>query len=205
MPGLEKNRIYRAHIDGYSSEGLGIARIDGQVVFVHGAVRGEICDVLVMKVLKNAAFGKIAALVEPSPARRTPDCPYYGRCGGCDFRHMSYDEELWAKRTRVQDALTRIGGAEITVEDILGAEQPLHYRNKSIYPISPAGEVGFTGPAATRWWMWSTVSSRSRRPMPWLRRCGTISPGFRWSRITRPLAGACCGTCTSALAAPGNP
>ena len=62
MPALEKNRIYRAHIDGYSSEGLGIARIDGQVVFVHGAVRGETCDVLVMKVLKNAAFGKIAAL-----------------------------------------------------------------------------------------------------------------------------------------------
>ena len=143
MPGLEKNRIYRAHIDGYSSEGLGIARIDGQVVFVHGAIRGEICDVLVMKVLKNAAFGKIAALAEPSPARRTPDCPYYGRCGGCDFRHMSYEEELWAKRTRVQDALTRIGGAEVTVEEILGAEQPLHYRNKSIYPISPAGEVGF--------------------------------------------------------------
>ena len=143
MPGLEKNRIYRAHIDGYSSEGLGIARIDGQVVFVHGAIRGETCDVLVMKVLKNAAFGKIAALVEPSPARRTPDCPYYGRGGGCNFRHMSYDEELWAKRARVQDALTRIGGAEVTVEEILGAEQPLHYRNKSIYPISPAGEVGF--------------------------------------------------------------
>ena len=58
MPGLEKNRIYRAHIDGYSSQGLGIARIDGQVVFVHGAVRGETCDVLVMKVLKNVAFGK---------------------------------------------------------------------------------------------------------------------------------------------------
>ena len=143
MPGLEKNRIYRACIQGYSSEGLGIARIDGQVVFVHGAIRGEICDVLVMKVLKNAAFGKIAALVEPSPARRTPDCPYYGRCGGCDFRHMSYEEELWAKRARVQDALTRIGGAEGTVEEILGAEQPLHYRNKSIYPISPVGEVGF--------------------------------------------------------------
>ena len=143
MPALEKNRIYRAHIDGYSSEGLGIARIDGQVVFVHGAVRGETCDVLVMKVLKNAAFGKIAALAEPSPARRQPDCPYYGRCGGCDFRHMSYEEELWAKRARVQDALTRIGGAEVTVEEILGAEQPLHYRNKSIYPISPAGDVGF--------------------------------------------------------------
>ena len=179
MPGLEKNRIYRAHIDGYSSEGLGIARIDGQVVFVHGAIRGETCDVLVMKVLKNAAFGKIAALVEPSPARRTPDCPYYGRCGGCNFRHMSYDEELWAKRARVQDALTRIGGAEVTVEEILGAEQPLHYRNKSIYPISPAGEVGFTGPAATRWWMWSTVSSKA----------GGRCPGSGGAGLYRPVSG----------------
>ena len=58
MPALEKNHIYRSTIEGYSSEGLGVARIDGQVVFVHDAVRGEDCDILVMKVLKNVAFGK---------------------------------------------------------------------------------------------------------------------------------------------------
>ena len=57
MPALEKNHIYRSTIEGYSSEGLGVARIDGQVVFVHDAVRGEDCDILVMKVLKNVAFG----------------------------------------------------------------------------------------------------------------------------------------------------
>ena len=96
MAALEKNNIYTARIEGYSSEGLGIARIDGQVVFVHGAVRGELCRILVMKVLKNAAFGKVTELLEPSPERREPDCPYYGRCGGCDFRHLSYREELWA-------------------------------------------------------------------------------------------------------------
>ena len=56
MPGLEKNRIYRAHIDGYSSEGLGIARIDGQVVFVHGVIRAEICDVLALNLLKALPF-----------------------------------------------------------------------------------------------------------------------------------------------------
>ena len=140
---LEKNKVYRARVEGYTSEGLGVARIDGQAVFVHQALRGEECDILVLKVLKNAAFGKIAALADPSPARRQPDCPYYGRCGGCDFRHMSYEEELWAKRARVQDALTRIGGAEVTVEEILGAEQPLHYRNKSQYPVSVDGQVGF--------------------------------------------------------------
>ena len=76
---LQKNKTYRAVIEGYSSEGLGIARIDGQVVFVHGAVRGEDCDILVMKVLKHAAFGKVTAVHTPSPERCEPDCPYCGR------------------------------------------------------------------------------------------------------------------------------
>ena len=56
---LEKNKVYRARIQGYTSEGLGVARIDGQAVFVHQALRGEECDILVLKVLKNAAFGKV--------------------------------------------------------------------------------------------------------------------------------------------------
>ena len=143
MPALEKNHIYRSIIEGYSSEGLGVARIDGQVVFVHDAVRGEDCDILVMKVLKNVAFGKPVLRHSTSPHRQEPDCPYYGRCGGCDFRHLDYAEELWAKRQRVQDALTRLGGSDVTVEEILGAPQPLRYRNKSQYPVSADGRVGF--------------------------------------------------------------
>ena len=143
MPALEKNHIYRSTIEGYSSEGLGVARIDGQVVFVHDAVRGEDCDILVMKVLKNVAFGKPVLRHSTSPHRQEPDCPYYGRCGGCDFRHLDYAEELWAKRQRVQEALTRLGGSDVTVEEILGAAQPLRYRNKSQYPVSADGRVGF--------------------------------------------------------------
>jgi len=138
----EKNRVYRARIEGYTSEGLGVARIDGQAVFVHRALRGEDCDVLILKVLKNAAFGKAVRVYEPSPHRVEPDCPYYGRCGGCDFRHMGRTEELAAKRQRVQDALRRIGGSAVTVEGIDGGA-PLHYRNKSQYPVAADGSVGF--------------------------------------------------------------
>ena len=138
----EKNKIYRARIEGYTSEGLGVARIDGQAVFVHRALRGEDCDVLILKVLKNAAFGKAVRVYAPSPHRVEPDCPYYGRCGGCDFRHMDRAEELDAKRQRVQDALRRIGGSAVTVEGIDGGE-PLHYRNKSQYPVAADGSVGF--------------------------------------------------------------
>ena len=138
----EKNKTYRARIEGYTSEGLGVARIDGQAVFVHRALRGEDCDVLILKALKNAAFGKAVRVYAPSPHRVEPDCPYYGRCGGCDFRHMDREEELEAKRQRVQDALRRIGGSDVTVEGILSGE-PLHYRNKSQYPVSADGQVGF--------------------------------------------------------------
>ena len=138
----EKNRIYRARIQGYTSEGLGVARIDGQAVFVHRALRDEECDVLILKVLKNAAFGKVVQVYGASPHRREPDCPWYGRCGGCDFRHMDREEELYAKRQRVQDALARIGGSDVTVETIRAGEQ-LHYRNKSQYPVSADGQVGF--------------------------------------------------------------
>ena len=139
---LEKNKVYRARIEGYTSEGLGVARIDGQAVFVHRALRGEDCDVLLLKVLKNAAFGKAVKVYEPSPHRVEPDCSYYGKCGGCDFRHMDREEELYAKKTRVQDALRRIGGSDVQVEEILAGER-LHYRNKSQFPIAADGTVGF--------------------------------------------------------------
>ena len=139
---LEKNKVYRARIEGYTSEGLGVARIDGQAVFVHRALRGEDCDVLLLKALKNAAFGKVVKVHEPSPHRVEPDCPYYGKCGGCDFRHMDREEELYAKKTRVQDALRRIGGSDVQVEEILAGER-LHYRNKSQFPIAADGTVGF--------------------------------------------------------------
>lgn len=139
---LEKNKIYRARIEGYTSEGLGVARIDGQAVFVHRALRGEDCDVLLLKVLKNAAFGKVVKVHGPSPHRVEPDCPYYGKCGGCDFRHMDREEELYAKKTRVQDALRRIGGSDVQVEEILAGER-LHYRNKGQFPIAADGTVGF--------------------------------------------------------------
>ena len=153
----EKNRIYRARIQGYTSEGLGVARIDGQAVFVHRALRDEECDVLILKVLKNAAFGKVVQVYGASPHRREPDCPWYGRCGGCDFRHMDREEELYAKRQRVQDALARIGGSDVTVEAIRAGEQ-LHYRNKSQYPVSADGQVGFYKARSP-----SLLTERSRR------------------------------------------
>ena len=143
MEALEKGSVYTAVIDGYSSEGLGIARVNGAVVFVPHAVRGEEIDLRITKVMKTSCTGEIVKIHNPSPERMEPECPYAGKCGGCAYRHLTYPEELWAKRQRVQDALTRIGGLELTVEEILGAKNPEHYRNKSQYPVGADGSIGF--------------------------------------------------------------
>ena len=143
MEALEKEKIYTAEIEGYSSEGLGIARVNGAVVFVPDAVRGETADLRITRVMKTSCAGEIVKLRTPSPNRMEPECPYAGRCGGCAYQHLTYPEELWAKRQRVQDALTRIGGTDLQVEEILGAKNPTHYRNKSQYPVGADGSIGF--------------------------------------------------------------
>ncbi len=143
MEKLRTGKVYTGTVEGYSSEGLGIVRLDGAVVFVPRAVRGEVIDLRITRVMKTAAAGELVRIREPSPRRAEPACPYFGVCGGCDFRHVTYQEELWAKRRRVQDALRRIGGSDVEVEDILGARNPLHYRNKGQYPVGAGGAVGF--------------------------------------------------------------
>ena len=143
MEKLLENHIYTGTVEGYSSEGLGIVRLDGAVVFVPQAIRGEEIDLRITKVMKTCAAGEVFKVKKASPERTKPECPYFGKCGGCDFQHMSYTEELWAKRQRVQDALTRLGGTDLQVEEILGAKDPTHYRNKSQYPVGAGGDIGF--------------------------------------------------------------
>jgi len=125
-------------ITGYSAGGAGVARLkDGCVVFVREAVRGDVCRINITKTRKNSCDAEIAALLEPSIYRIKPDCPVFGICGGCAWRHVSYTEELYAKRERVKDALERIGGFSIALEDeVLTTGKILNYRNKALFPVA---------------------------------------------------------------------
>lgn len=143
MEKLQLGNIYTGTVEGYSSDGYGVVRLSGAVVFVPRAVRGETVDLKITRVMKTAAAGEIVKIHDPSPERTEPECPWFGKCGGCDFQHLTYPEELRAKRRRVQDALERIGGTDLQAEEILGAKNPLHYRNKSQYPVGAGGAVGF--------------------------------------------------------------
>ena len=139
---MRKNDVIELTCHGYGSDGMGVGRYEGMAVFVSGAIAGEKSEVRILKVLKNLAFGKVERVLEPSVERVEPDCPYFPACGGCDLRHMSYDEELRFKRQKVEDALRRIGGADISVDIIHGAENIERYRNKAQFPVS-GGKIGF--------------------------------------------------------------
>ena len=139
-----EQQIHRLTIEGYASDGSGVARLNGMVVFVQGGIRGEVCDVRLTHVGRNALWGKVIEVITPSPARIVPDCPHYARCGGCQFRHMDYAQELEAKHTRVYDALTRLGGVEnLELPPVLGSPKVDRYRNKAQFPVSRGPRIGF--------------------------------------------------------------
>ena len=136
MANWSKNSLHELEIESYTAEGMGVARLDGRVVFVPHTIRGERWQVRLEKVNKTVAWGKGVQLLTPAPCRLTPDCSLMGRCGGCQFRHMSYREELYAKQQRVHDALERLGGVKIDLPPVLGADIPERYRNKVQFPVS---------------------------------------------------------------------
>jgi predicted RNA-binding protein with TRAM domain len=108
MEALRKNQIMRVRIDAYSADGAGVCHVDGLAVFVPGTIVGEDWEIRILKVQKNCAYARGERLLLPSPARVDPLCPCFGKCGGCDTRHMSYAEELRFKLQKVNDALERI-------------------------------------------------------------------------------------------------
>ncbi len=139
---MKKNDIIELNITTMSSEGSGIGRYEGLAVFVPLTAIGDICKVKILKVKSNCAFGKIEEIITPSPDRIVPDCPAFSKCGGCVYRHISYESECKIKRQRVEDAIKRIGGVDMTAREIC-VREPTRYRNKAQYPVSEDYTVGF--------------------------------------------------------------
>ena len=134
---LTKNQIYRARVTGFTSEGLGVCRVDGWAVFVPNAAPDEEYDLQITHIGKSSAWGKIVHIITPSPARVNRDCPWSKQCGGCDFWHLTYEAECEIKRQRVLDALNRLGGQNLKTLKITGAKTCLGYRNKAQFPVGP--------------------------------------------------------------------
>ena len=142
---MEKNKIYRAEIIAYAGDGSSIARIHDMVVFVPGGAVGDQCDIRIVKIAKNYAFGRIERIFIKSKHRIEPECPHASKCGGCCYWHISYEEELRAKSKKVQDAMQRIGGIAMEPEAVCGSDSIYHYRNKAQYPVGMKDDTIITG------------------------------------------------------------
>ncbi|MCR5584118.1 MAG: 23S rRNA (uracil(1939)-C(5))-methyltransferase RlmD [Lachnospiraceae bacterium] len=137
---MNKNEIVKVNITDLGTEGEGIGKVDGFTLFVKGGIPGDEIEARVLKVKKSFGYAKIENIVTPSPDRVETRCPVANKCGGCQIQHLSYAKQLEIKKKKVFDCLTRIGGVdpktlEKCYEDIIGMEEPWHYRNKAQYPV----------------------------------------------------------------------
>lgn len=132
---FKKNDIIDLEITGLTNEGCGIGKSDGIVIFVPFSAVGDILKVRILKVNKSHCYGKIENITTPSADRIDNDCEAFGKCGGCDFRHISYTAELKAKESFIRDAFTRIGKLQPEFLPIIPNCQEFGYRNKTQYPV----------------------------------------------------------------------
>lgn len=130
-------------------EGKGLVRVDGLVVFVEGAVPGDLADIEITTAKKDFAMGRVAQLISPSPERSEPFCDHFGICGGCRWQHVAYEAQLRFKQHIVAEAFRRIGKIDpLPVQPIVACDHPTAYRNKL--------EFTFT---ASRWLSGAEIAS----------------------------------------------
>ena len=135
-------KIIEIEITNMASDGRGIGKHDGKVVFVHGACKGEIVKAQIYTEHKTYLTAGVLEILKESDMRQESFCDCSENCGGCPLSHIKYEEQLKIKKQTVIDALTRIGGldlSDVSVSDTYGMEKPFRFRNKMVFP------VGFSG------------------------------------------------------------
>ena len=135
MEVIKKNNVYTIEITDVTSEGNGVGKINDFVVFVPGTVTGDVAEVMIIKLQKSYAYGKVKNIITPSDKRQEPKCGVFSKCGGCSLMHIKYEHQLEIKKGIINNALKRIGGIDHEADELIGAENPFRYRNKMIFPV----------------------------------------------------------------------
>ena len=124
-------RSVNLQIQDIAFGGKGVARDEGKAVFIPFTIDGERVTAKIVREKKQFAEGELVELLEPSPHRVPPACPYFGRCGGCSYQHVSYEHQLELKARQVEQAMRRIGRlAEPPMRPIIPSPLPYGYRNR---------------------------------------------------------------------------
>lgn len=134
---IGKGQTVELEIEALAFGGEGIARIDRFVVFVKGAVPGDIVRATIFKKRKAYAQARIEEIISPSRDRIEPPCPYSGYCGGCQLQHVKYDRQLFYKRNHVIEAFSHIADIkDVLVREAIPSQLKLGYRNKMEFSFS---------------------------------------------------------------------
>ena len=124
-------------VTGYAAEGKSLARQDGKVIFIEGAVPGDVVDVFVSTNKKDYGEGRATHFHEYSTQRTEPFCQHFGTCGGCKWQMLPYPKQLEYKQQEVAQNFRRIGKVELPeMMPIVGADETIHYRNKLEFTFS---------------------------------------------------------------------
>jgi 23S rRNA (uracil1939-C5)-methyltransferase len=136
-------RNVELNIQDIAFGGKGVAREEGKAVFVPFTIEGEQISARITREKKQFAEAELDAVLKPSPERTNPECPYFGRCGGCTYQHMTYGHQLTVKARQVEQAMRRIGKlAEPPMQSMSPSPLPYGYRNR-ITVHAEDGVVGF--------------------------------------------------------------
>ena len=142
---INLNQIVKLDIISQNYEGLGVGKVDDLVVFVNGAIKGETVKAKITKITKTYALATLLEVLKATSARVKPECPYFGKCGGCDLLHMQYEAGLKLKLDAFNETLKRIGKIDYNASEIFGMDNPYAYRNKIQMPagINEKGKLVF--------------------------------------------------------------
>lgn len=145
---LEAGQIKEVEIIDVNHMGKGVAKIDNFVIFIDGAISGDIAEIKITEKKKNFAIGKLLKIIKGSENRINPSCSHYEKCGGCQLMHMDYKEQLHFKKNLVINELNRAGvnTQGVMINDTLGMDNPFRYRNKTAFSVTKINNEIYIGP-----------------------------------------------------------
>src|SRR5256886_8138256 len=136
-------RLVDLKIEDVAFGGKGVAREQGKAVFVPYTIEGELVSAEIVREKKQFAEADLVEVKQSSPNRVAPECPYFGRCGGCAFQHIDYEHQLAIKWRQLRDALQRIGKLkDVPMRPIIPSPKAYAYRNR-ITVHAQDGVIGF--------------------------------------------------------------
>ncbi|MGI8788463.1 MAG: class I SAM-dependent RNA methyltransferase [Pyrinomonadaceae bacterium] len=140
-----KSELFDVKIEKIVPNGFGLAFAENRTVFVPLAAEGDRLRVRINQTKGKTAFAEIVEILEASPDRIEPRCPYFGRCGGCDFQQLNYEAQMAAKVGIIRDCLTRIGRINYPKDiPIIGSPREYEYRSRARWHVdSRRKKIGY--------------------------------------------------------------